>query len=170
MPEKPKSSPKRLKLSEDSKPKSSTKNDSNKRFKWKKPSNNTNKKTPKAESKTLRKVLSLLISWTDNNKKIPKSLPIWSSKNVNKRPANGPSLFRKLSPWQKPKCSKSSDQAKERGSAGREESTKSHLSERTLPVNHQNSSDSSVPWVCVSSKPTSHIQSSRQHSSFQFFQ
>jgi hypothetical protein len=33
MPEKPKSSPKRLKLSEDSKPKSSTKNDSNKKFK-----------------------------------------------------------------------------------------------------------------------------------------
>jgi hypothetical protein len=33
MPEKLKSSPKRLKLSEDSKPKSSTKNDSNKKFK-----------------------------------------------------------------------------------------------------------------------------------------
>lgn len=52
---------KRQKLWEVSKLKYSTRKDSNKKYKWKKPSNNMNKKTPNQEFKTSSKAQSLPI-------------------------------------------------------------------------------------------------------------
>ena len=99
----------------------STKKDSSKKYKWKKPLKNIKKKIQKVESKIYKKVLYLLILWIENNKKIPKYWLIWLNKREKKKQVNGQYLFRKSNQWQKQKCSKLLDQVKERENVGREE-------------------------------------------------
>ncbi len=155
---------KRLKHYVVSKLKYSTKKDLNKKYKWKKLSNNIKKKILKAESKMYKKVPYLLILWTDNNKKIQRFWPIWLNKKEKKRQVNGQYLLKKSSQWQKQKCSRSLDQVKERENVGKEELIWSLSSVKISPANHPNSKDSFDQWVYVSNRLTWLIHNLRLHS------
>ena len=146
-PENQKSFPKRHRPSKVSRPSCSTGRDSNRKFRWKRPSNSINKKMLKAELTIFRKVPFLPISWTENSKRTQRFWPIWSSKREKRRQGNGQCLLKRWSQWLKLKCLMSSDQASERENVGKEGSTRSVSSVKTSPENHQSTKDSSVRWV-----------------------
>ena len=146
-PERPKWFLKKHKLSEVSKPRSSIRRDSNKKYRWRRPLSNTKKRMRKERPNPYRMVPFLLIWWTENSKRTPKFSPIWLNKREKKKLVNGMFPLKKLNQWPKLKCLRLFDQEKERENVGKEESIKFVLSVKTSLVNLQNTRDLLDQWV-----------------------
>lgn len=150
----PRSSPRKLKRSRESKPNCSISRGSKKRYKWRKQSRNMRRRTRKARLRIFRREQCQLIWWIESSKEIRKFSPTWLNKKESKKQESGQCLFKKLNPWLRLRCLRLSVRVRERKNAGREELTKFASWVKISQESLQSTRDSFGRWVCDLKRPT----------------